>query len=165
MTNLEADEMMTKQTLKECRLFSTLSDADLDRIAEITGERDHEAGATIFQEGAAASELYLLQEGKVALQMTLPAGEAPETTKRATIDIVTENQVFGWSAVVSPNVYTLTAVCLQRSRLLVIDGHRLSELMEADTSLGYQVMQGFVKVVATRLDDTRQVLLSERTIT
>ena len=73
--------------------------------------------------------------------------------------------MFGWSGVVSPNTYTLTAICLQRSRLLVIDGRRLSELMAADTSLGYQVMQGFIKVVAGRLDDTRQVLLSERTAT
>ncbi|MEE8353180.1 MAG: cyclic nucleotide-binding domain-containing protein [Dehalococcoidales bacterium] len=154
--------MTTKEVLQECRLFGTLSDADLGRVAEMTSERDHEAGATIFQEGAAANELYLLQEGKVALQMTLPAGEA---IKRVTIDIVTENQVFGWSAVVSPNVYTLTAVCLQRSRLLVIDGRRLSKLMEEDTSLGYQVMQGFIKVVASRLDDTRQVLLSERSVT
>ena len=157
--------MTTKQALQECQLFATLGDADLGRVAEMTGERDHEAGATIFQEGAAADELYLLQEGKVALQMTLPAGETPEASKRVTIDIVTENQVFGWSAVVSPNVYTLTAVCLQRSRLVVIDGGRLSKLMEEDTSLGYQVMQGFIKVVASRLDDTRQVLLSERNVT
>ena len=157
--------MTTKQALQECRLFATLSDADLGRVAEMTSERDYEAGATIFQEGAAANELYLLREGKVALQMTLPGGEAPEAIKRVTIDIVTENQVFGWSAVVSPNVYTLTAVCLQRSRLVVIDGGRLSKLMEEDTSLGYQVMQGFIKVVASRLDDTRQVLLSERSVT
>ena len=66
--------MTTKQALQECRLFATLSDADLERVAEMTSERDHEPGVTIFQEGAAANELYLLQEGKVALQMTLPAG-------------------------------------------------------------------------------------------
>ena len=156
--------MTTKQALKKCPLFATLADADLGHVATMTSEDGHEAGATIFQESAAASKLYLLQEGKVALQMALPAGEASETVKRVTIDIITENQVFGWSAVVPPNVYTLTAVCLQRSRLLAVDGRQLADLMEADTNLGYLVMQGFIKVVATRLDDTRQVLLSERTV-
>lgn len=157
--------MTMKQALKECPLFATLTDNDLDKIAAMTSEREHEAGETIFQEGAAAGELYLLLEGKVALQMTLPGGQsAAETVKRVTIDIVSEHQVFGWSAVVAPNLYTLTAVCLQRSRMLVIDGGQLGKLMTADTNLGYLVMQGFIKVVATRLDDTRQVLLSERTV-
>jgi CRP-like cAMP-binding protein len=69
-------KMTMKQALKECPLFATLSDGDLDKVAAMTSERDQVAGETIFQEGAAADELYLLLEGKVALQMTLPGGQS-----------------------------------------------------------------------------------------
>lgn len=164
MTDLEgAGKMTAKQALRECPLFAMLDNSDLGRIAALTSEREHEAGATIFQEGGAADEMCLLLEGKVALQMMLPTG-ASGAARRVTIDIATEHQVLGWSAVVSPNIYTLTAVCLQRSRLLVIDGRRLAQLLSEDTGLGYQVMMGLIQVVATRLDDTRRVLLSERAV-
>lgn len=64
--------MITKKFLKECQIFSALTYAELEQIGSSALEKQYEAGATIFAEGNRANELLVLQEGKVALQMTLP---------------------------------------------------------------------------------------------
>ena len=93
--------------------------------------------------------------------MTLP--EAPgQVAKRVTVDVVSGNEVVGWSALVEPYIYTLTAVCLQKVNVLSISGSKLRWLVRNDPVIGYEVVRQLIKVVALRLNDTRRVLVSER---
>lgn len=156
--------MAAKQVLKECEVFSTLSDAELEKVSGSILEKEYEAGTTIFQEGDNAEELLILQEGKVAVQMTLPKAQL-EMSRRITVDVVTRNEVVGWSAIVEPYMYTFTAVCLQKVRALSISGTKLRWLLRDNPEIGYEVLKGLIKVVASRLDDTRHVLISERLLT
>ncbi len=156
--------MAAKQVLKECEVFSTLSDAELEKVSGSILEKEYEAGTTIFQEGDNAEELLILQEGKVAVQMTLPKAQL-EMSRRITVDVVTRNEVVGWSAIVEPYMYTFTAVCLQKVRALSISGTKLRWLLRDNPEIGYEVLKGLIKVVASRLDDTRHVLVSERLLT
>ena len=156
--------MTYKQALRECTVFAGLSDAELEKVASSVVEKQYEAGTTIFQEGDNAEELLVLQEGKVALQMTLPNGQVP-MSRRITVDLVTGNEVIGWSAITEPYVYTLTAVCLQNVNALSINGNKLGRLLQDNPKAGYEVMKGLIKVVALRLADTRHVLISERLLT
>jgi hypothetical protein len=68
----------------------------------------------------------------------------------------------GWSAVVEPFVYTLSARCLEDSKVIAIDSVKLRELMEADNALGYRIMQAAARVISTRLQNTRVILVGER---
>ena len=156
--------MTAKQVLKVCPVFSTLSDADLEKVAGSALEKQYEAGTTIFQEGDKAEELLVLQEGKVALQMALPKALA-QTGRRVTVDVITGNEIVGWSAIVEPYVYTLTAVCLQDVKALSLSGTKLRWLLRDDHKIGHQILEGLIQVVASRLDDTRRVLISERSLT
>ena len=153
--------MTAKQTLRECQAFSALNKAELEQIADLAVENEYEAGATIFQEGDTAEELFVLQEGKVAIQIPLSVAQA-QTVRRITVEVITRNEVFGWPAVVEPYTYALTAVCLQKAKLLSIGGTRLRALFQDNHHIGYEVLKGLLKVMASRLDDTRQVLISER---
>jgi len=150
-----------KQTLKQCPVFSALSSVELEKVASQALEKEYEAGAAIFQEGDRAEELLVLEDGKVALQMTLPRTE-PEISRRITVDIVTRNEVVGWSAVVEPHIYTLTAICLQKVKVLSINGTKLRRLLQDNPGTGYEVLKGLIQVVTLRLHDTRHVLVSER---
>ncbi len=156
--------MAAKQVLKECGVFSTLSDAELEKVSGSILEKEYEAGTIIFQEGDNAEELLILQEGKVAVQMTLPKAQL-EMSRRITVDVVARNEVVGWSAIVEPYMYTFTAVCLQKVRALSISGTKLRWLLRDNPEIGYEVLKGLIKVVASRLDDTRHVLVSERLLT
>jgi CRP-like cAMP-binding protein len=156
--------MTAKQVLRNCEVFSALGDADLEKVAGSVLEKHFEAGTTLFQEGDSAEELFVLQEGRVALQMTLPKALA-QTGRRVTVDVISGNELVGWSAIVEPYVYTLTAVCLQDVKTLSLSGTKLRWLLRDEHKIGHEILEGLIKVVASRLDDTRRVLISERSLT
>ncbi|MBI4287039.1 MAG: cyclic nucleotide-binding domain-containing protein [Chloroflexi bacterium] len=153
--------MTIKQLLKECHLFESLSDEEIDNIASISQVKDYEAGASIFDEKAAADELYVVEKGKVALQKQMLVTRL-QLSKKVTVDIVNPTEVFGWSVLVAPYRYTLTATCLEATRVLATDGVRLRSLVQGNHRIGYEVLNQLIKVVASRLDDTCHVLISER---
>ena len=144
--------MTARQVLAQCDVFSGLAENELEKIGSSALQREYEAGAAIFQ------------EGKVALQMTLPRAEA-ETSRRMTVDVVNKNEMIGWSAIVEPYIYTMSAICLQKTKALSISGTKLRTLMQENQKVGYLVLQGLIRVVASRLNETRQLLVSERLMT
>ena len=153
--------MAYKAALKECVVFQSLTEADLGRMEDMCALQDYAAGTTVFSEGASSDRMYILQSGKVALQMQLPAA-GPQPGRRISVDFVSKNEVFGWSALVMPRRYTLTAVCLEPTKVLGIDGTRLRALLEEDNRIASQVFRRLTDMVASRLEETRRVLVSER---
>lgn len=154
-------KMTAQKRLRECQVFSVLTNTELEKIASLVLEKEYEAGTTIFKGGDSAEELLVLQEGKIVLQMTLPKAQT-QMSRKVTIDIVVRNEAVGWSVMVEPYVYTFTAVCLQEVKALSISGIKLRWLLQDDPKIGYNVLKGLIKVVASRLDETRQLLISER---
>ncbi len=154
--------MTSSLIIKACSVFESLSDADLEKISGVS--REYEAGNTVFSVGDLADELYMVEEGKIALQIQLPVAHQPQLSRRVTVDLVTRGEVFGWSAVVEPHRYTMTAVCLGPTKVFAIDGVLLRALLSNDHHIGYKVLNHLIKVVASRLDETRQVLVSERLV-
>jgi CRP/FNR family cyclic AMP-dependent transcriptional regulator len=153
--------MTVKQVLKDCVLFFGLSDSETEKIASLVVEKQYEAGATMFSTGDTAEELFVLLEGRVAVQMTLPK-TVELASRRITIDVVTKNEIAGWSAILEPYKYTFTAVCMQNTVALSISGNKLRSLLRDNPKIGYEVMEGLAKVMAAGLNDTRQILISER---
>ena len=151
--------MSAKQALKDCGLFSSLSDSELEQVASSAVEKQYEAGTTIFATGDSAEELFVIQEGRVAVQMTLPKS-GTQASRRITVDVVTKNEIAGWSAIVEPYKYTFTAVCMQKTVALSISGEKLRWLLRDNPKIGYEIMKGLAKVIAAGLNDTRQVLMS-----
>ena len=156
--------MTIKQILKDCVLFSGLSDGELEKVAGSAVEKQYEAGATIFATGDSANELFVIEEGRVAVQMTLPK-TGGQASRRITVDVVTKNEIVGWSAIVEPYKYTFTAVCMQKTVALSISAEKLRWLLRDNPKIGYEVMKGLARVIAAGLNDTRQVLISERLLT
>ncbi len=154
--------MRTRNGLEKCLVLANLSGSDLEKVLELGSDKVFNAGSTIFRAGDTAESLYLIREGKVALQMALRA-EAGGSEKKTTVDIIQANEVLGWSAIIEPHVYTLTAVCLQNTGVLAVNGARLRALLQANHDIGYEFMNGIARVIASRLDDTRRLLISERT--
>ncbi len=150
-----------KQALRACEVFSALNHDELRKVASSALEKQYDAGTVIFQEGDSADELLVVEEGKVAVQITLPE-TLGQMRRRITVDVVNRNEIVGWSALVAPYIYTLTGVCLQAVKVLSISGSELRQLVRDDYSIGYKLLKQLTKVVASRLDDTRQVLISER---
>ena len=156
--------MNAKQVLKECRLFTGLRDIDLEKIAGMTTEKKYDAGITMFSVESNADELYIIDEGRVAIQMSLPKSGG-QAARRITVDVVSKNEIVGWSAIVEPYKYTFDALCMQTTIALSINGGRLREFLQGNSEVGFEVMKGLAKILAAGLNDTRQILIAERQFT
>ncbi len=143
--------------LSQFPIFEHLTDDELDRIADLCRMEVYEAGAAIHEEGSAAEYLYIVQEGKVTLEMELEL-QPYASPRQTTIEVVTEGQAFGWSALVEPHTRTLSARCIERTKLIVLRGSELLDLFDSEPHIGYRVLEGIARIVASRLKDTRQKL-------
>jgi len=145
-------------TLKASALFEGLDESRLKKVAQLCRSKAFQRGAVVFNEGEDAAELYLLSEGRLLLEMDVSAaGQPPLPTG---MEIVNNGEVFGWSAVVEPYVYKLTARCMSTCNTLAIKGEMLRKMMAEDTGIGYHVMKKLSEIIALRLTYTRLRLTS-----
>ncbi len=150
--------MVSIPLLKKFYIFEGLTEGELRRIAPICREEVYEPGEVIFKEGEVAKDLCLVVDGKVALEIELqPWPHAP--IRHTTVDLVTRGETFGWSALVEPYIFTLSAKCVERAKVIAIDGSELRRLLDTDSHIGYKVMGKLSHVVASRLRDTRAKLM------
>ena len=99
----------------------------------------------------------MLKDGEVNLVMEVPTQNNKTTT--VVVDRITTGDFFGWSALVEPHVYVMSAVCQQTSHIVMISGAELLALFESDCYLGYKIFQSLARIIGTRLRDMEQILL------
>ena len=153
--------MITGSTLKEFAFFQGFNDSHLKKVAAIALEESYEAGGSMYQKGDPARSLFLVREGKIILVMENYMGlhKAP---MQITVDVITRGESMGWSALVDPYIYTLGARCIDRVEVIALDAVKLRALLNRDSRLGYKMMQATAKVIASRLNHTRIILIGER---
>ncbi|MBI4303833.1 MAG: cyclic nucleotide-binding domain-containing protein [Chloroflexi bacterium] len=100
--------MSNRQALIQCKAFSALTTGEVDRMAAIAVSKTYDAGTAMFRENERADELFVLEEGKVALQMScvIPPG------RRVTVDLAFKGDLVGWAPLIEPHIHSLTATCL-----------------------------------------------------
>ncbi|OGO04350.1 MAG: hypothetical protein A2Y60_03185 [Chloroflexi bacterium RBG_13_54_9] len=150
--------MAVLAALKRCDVLLGLTDGDLAKIANLPSSREeaYQVGETIFEEGDVAENLYLLDEGKVNLTMEV----GPYPLPAAVVETVTKGGVFGWSALVVPHILTHSAICVERCRVITIKGKELTNLMDDEPGIGYEIMNGLVRVISSRLRNTQRLIIS-----
>jgi CRP/FNR family cyclic AMP-dependent transcriptional regulator len=149
-----ASDSVTPSMLCSLPIFSDLSDEHVGIIADISTTRPFAEGEEIFHEGGSRRHLYVVLDGRIALEMHVP--------NRGWLRILTvePQQAFGWSSVTdvaSKRTVTARAVCA--GKLLSIDAGRLIEACRKDPVLGSVIMHHVANLIAGRLLVTRLQLL------
>jgi CRP/FNR family cyclic AMP-dependent transcriptional regulator len=149
-----SSDSVNARTLCNLPIFSDLSDEHVKVIAGVSSVRPFQEGQEIFHEGDPRDFLYIVLEGRVALEMHIPSHG------RLRILTVEPQEVFGWSSVSDvASKRTVTARVVAPAKLLAIDAGRLKQECEKDPVLGYAVMHHVANVIAGRLLVTRLQLL------
>ena len=150
-------ELKLRPALERCQLFSGLGKEQMEAILPLCKQVSIEVGGVLFQEGEDSTALYVLEEGKIALEMPVKGrnGRPPQPRVVATLG---PGEALGWSAIVEPHLISFTARAVQPCTLVCIDGAALRKLMKSHRELGYEVMAGVAKLLAHRLDQNRQAL-------
>ena len=155
--------MAIEKTLQRAEVFLGLDDSDLSKVAALPSCRDeaYQPEDVIFRAGDEAKYLYVLKEGQVDLVTEVPP-RLGQTATKVVVDRVTTGGFFGWSALVKPHFYTMSAICKEPSRAVMISGIELMALFEKDYHIGYRVFQSLSHIIGTRLRDMEQVLATGR---
>jgi len=152
--------MGIEKTLKRAEVFLGLDDSDLSKIAALPLCREEacQPEEVIFRAGDEAKYLYVLEEGQVDLVMEVPS-KSKQATTLVVVDRITTGGFFGWSALVGPHFYVMSAICKEPSRVAIINGVELMALFDKDYRVGYKVFQSLSHIIGARLRDIEQVLV------
>jgi CRP/FNR family cyclic AMP-dependent transcriptional regulator len=146
-------------TLQYSDLLAGFGKGHVEKLAGLCRDLSYKQGEMIFREGDKAGELYILTDGKVALEMEVrPIPDRPGIP--TAVEVITKGGAFGWSALVEPHCYTLSARCMTRSTVLAMKGDILRMMMADDTGLGLELMRRVARLISLRLTDTRLRLTS-----
>ena len=93
--------------------------------------------------------MLIVERGKIALEKRVQIGRH-STPRNATIDYVGPGQMAGFSTIASPHVYTTSAVCIEPTRIIAIDGEKLYEYLELHPEVGMIVLHQIILLVGGR---------------
>ena len=123
--------------MKAVELFHGLTDAQLQRLLDISQEAVYHDGEAIVEQGTAGDTLYFISEGQVEIRIR-PAPDAPEHTEV----FLGRGQIFGEMALVDRGTRSATVCCCQDGTILrAIQGDAFTALCAADTAIGYVIMR------------------------
>jgi CRP-like cAMP-binding protein len=142
------------KSLQAIPWFQVMTAEHFKKMVGIAKIFKYEPGQVIFREGDKEDYLYVVLEGRVAIEISVPG--------RGRMRILTADAMdeVGWSAV-TPVVRQRTAGAraVLPSRLVAFDANELRRMCEEDHDFGYYVMRRLANLVAGRLLTTRLQLL------
>lgn len=148
--------MISPEVLRRYPIFASFDDAILKQLAMLADTVQIRAGAKIFEEGDKADSLYVILEGEV--ELSLSHGRA--AVGAVAVTKLGGGEVFGWSSIVEPYRYQLSAEASKLTRLARFDGVALSEAMTHNPAMGHKLMGRIAQVIGGRLMDLRVQLVS-----
>ncbi len=137
--------MVDIEALKDFEIFKDLDRRELEHVATYGRAQVVEAGTTVFEENALASHLYMVLDGTVEI------GIGGGSDSKIVIDTVENGEVFGWSAVAEPPLFTAGAWATRETSLIVFDGANLVHLFEINNRIGYRILKRISVVISRRL--------------
>jgi CRP-like cAMP-binding protein len=135
--------------LRDHPFLSDMPVSSLRRLARDAYRAEFSSGETIFREHGFADRFFLIREGLVRLD-TEVAGRGS-----VNVETVGADAALGWSWLLAPYRWHLTATAVERTFAIVLDASTLRSLMAADPSLGYELMRRLAAVIFDRLEATR----------
>ncbi len=148
--------MIRLETLAGFSFFAGLDEAELKSLSIIANRVSFRRGDVIFREDDPAVALYFILDGWVDIMINVGA----RGSHRELVTTLTSGEIFGWSAVVEPYVYTASAICASPVEAVSFKGVDLLALFEIDPRLCCAVVKKVCQVIARRLRATRLQMVS-----
>jgi len=135
--------------------FSEFSDDVLKFLCECSSTREIKKGQILFLQGEHADKFYVVRSGRISIQMPAIMGPTLE------IQAVDEDQVLGWSWLISPYQWNFQTKAEEDSELLQFDGVAILARCEQEPKFGYELLKKFAGLMSVRLNAARQKMMDE----
>ncbi len=140
--------MISLDFLENIEAFADLDDDQLTSIQQCCEIAEFKRGDELFAAGETPEYFWIVRDGQVNLIWDAPEGPL---TPENTFTTLSVGMPFGWSSLVPPYTYHLSAHCASRScKIVRIPRDRLLQLFDDDAQLGYKVMSKVMIVVGQR---------------
>jgi CRP/FNR family transcriptional regulator, cyclic AMP receptor protein len=139
------------QFLKTVPFFNELSHRQLKTVSDIMYERNFETDEMIFAEGQPGAALFLILDGKVAVEMC----RQRTTTILATLE---KGAFFGEMALLNEAPRSANARSIERTYTLALYRNDLSRLIQRDPQTACQVYRALARIVGDRLRSTNELM-------
>ncbi len=142
--------------LGQVEVFRGLDSIQLKVLKPCCQVKLFKEGDKIFGEDDHAFFLWAVVDGQIDLRFDLPGRES---AGEMSISKILPGKVFGWSSLVPPNIYRLSAYALTPDvEVLQINRNCLITLFSKDSKIGYLVMSNVASVISTRFQQLQDEL-------
>jgi diguanylate cyclase (GGDEF)-like protein len=150
--------MNKKELLSRVRFFSHLSDTELDIVAGYCRFQTFRKGRTIFDQGAARRELFVIDSGEVHIT------QSDATGKTRDVAYFLPGETFGELDLLAGTARNTAALALDDTRVLIfpMKGVEFRDILEKHSEIFAGVLHQLLAVIASRIRSTNK-LISENT--
>ena len=138
----------------EIDLFKGIASEIMNEMANICSEESHAKDTVLFEKDEEAKCLYILEEGTVNLVIKNGGSLVYSLTE--------PDEVFGWSSMVEPGLYTASGVCATDVKVVKIERDKLNKIFDLHPDVGLKVLKRLGGVFSKRLSNSYRDLLSAR---
>jgi CRP-like cAMP-binding protein len=139
-------------------LLSGLSPAQVEEVIALGTRKLVPSGSSLFRLGDPADCVFLVERGRIRL--TLPM-QLRGREEEILIEEKSPGQTVGWSALIPPHRFTLSARAPLETQLIALPGEALREYFERSPRLAYKVSMNLAIVVGHRLQLLQTMWLRE----
>jgi CRP-like cAMP-binding protein len=164
--------------LRKAKDLKGLNDAQLTAIQECCTEKEYNREDRLFKQGETASLMWLLNEGEISLRFDVPCQKpydsysllkengtetAETTSKDNTVSVITNGMIFGWSCLVQPYVYSLSAYCeSDNCKVIQLDRDSLLKVFSKDPKIGYLIISKTLNIVGQRFHELQTEVVKRK---
>lgn len=143
--------MDIKSSLKDLSVFSSLSDAELQAVADICKSQTVAVNELVFESGAQGDDLFVVLEGCIKIYTRIT-----ENVDKTLITL-RKGGLFGELAVISEDYRSASAVALEKTDLISISRDNFEKLLDKNPSVGKKILNVFIRIIAGRLKNTTEL--------
>jgi NADP-reducing hydrogenase subunit HndB len=141
--------MIRTDFLQSTDVFQGLREDELAKILPVLQIEAYPENERLFAENEAAGHVWVVMEGQVDLRFELPGRP---TSIENTISTTPAGQTLGWSSLVPPYRYKLSAYCASRTcRILRIEKEALERICRRNPRIGYVITTNLASVASHHL--------------
>lgn len=139
--------------IKESDLFKGVSQRFITKVANNSEEVTFKKNSVVFKTGEKASHFFVLAEG--ALDISLGKREG------AHMSVSKPGEVFGWSALVEPYIYTANAKCIKDTKVIKVSRDLIEKTISEHPAEGLAFLKNLTAIIAQRLRYAYKSLVPE----
>lgn len=146
---MEHNDIM--DVLENCDIFKGLNREEVERIARISRVENYDSGENILVQGNFGENLYIIAEGHVFLERSIDLGVREGN---AIIGLLGKGRALGcWSALIGEShALFSSARCRRPTKVVVIKGTSLREMMLEDSGLGFKILERLCFLLRDRIE-------------